>query len=284
MKPMLLAAAALALATAAVAAPVHPAPAGQVGPGPSDWRTPDPDDVLVIDTNKGRVVVEMVPEAAPLFVARVRELARQHVYDGLTFFRVIGDFMAQTGDPQNNGTGGSSLPDVPGEFTFRRGPDTPFALALDRTVDEVGFVRALPVQSQSMMLAPLTKDGRVQAWGLFCEGVVGAARAEDPNSANSQFFLMRATRPALDRRYTAFGRVLAGQEVVMAIKTGEPVPLPQDNMVRVRLLSDLPAGERPRVRVIDPKSAWLKAELARQVAAKGAEFSACDVDIPAEVK
>ena len=284
MKPMLLAAAALALATAAVAAPVHPAPAGQVGPGPSDWRTPNPDDVLVIDTNKGRVVVEMVPEAAPLFVARVRELARQHVYDGLTFFRVIGDFMAQTGDPQNNGTGGSTLPDVPAEFTFRRGPDTPFALALDRTVDEVGFVRALPVQSQSMMLAPLTKDGRVQAWGLFCEGVVGAARAEDPNSANSQFFLMRQPYPSLDKRYTAFGRVLVGLDVVRAIKTGEPVEKPQDRMIKVRLLADIPPAERPTVRVVDPASAWFKGEIARKRAARGADFSVCDLDLAVDIR
>jgi peptidylprolyl isomerase len=267
----------LGSAPAALAQPGAP-------PAASDWRTPNPDDILVIDTNRGRIVVELVAEAAPLFVARVKELARQHFYDNQTFFRVIGDFMAQTGDPKNDGTGASPLPDVPGELTFRRAPATPFALAVDRTVDETGFIRSLPVVSQSMMLAPLTKDGQVQAWGTFCPGVAGAARADDPNSANSQFFLMRAARSALDKRYAAFGRVIAGQDVVDAIKTGEPVPEPQDRMTRVRLASDLPAAERPQVRIIDPASPWFKAAMAAQVAARGAGFTACDVDIPAEVK
>ena len=262
------------------AAPPAPPPA----PGPADWRTPDPNDVLVIDTNRGRIFVELVPEAAPQFAARARQLAHEQFYDGQTFFRVIEDFMDQTGDPQNTGMGGSTLPNVPGEFVFRRGAETPFALAVDHTVDEVGFVRSLPVQSQSMMLAPLTKDGRVQAFGMFCQGVVGAARADDPDSNNSQFFLMRGARRELDRRYDTFGRVIAGQAVVNAIKVGEPVADPQDRMVRVRLASDMAPAERPQVRIIDPSSVWFKAAVAQAVAAKGADFSACDMEIPAEVK
>ena len=115
-------------------------------------------------------------------------------------------------------------------------------------------------------------------------GVCSMARTPNPNSANSQFFLMRAAYPMLEQRYTAFGRVIAGQEVVVAIKTGEPVADPQDRMERVRLLADLPPGERPKVRVIDPAGPWFKAELARVRAADGAGFSACDVDIPAEVR
>ena len=74
------------------------------------------------------------------------------------------------------------------------------------------------------------------------------------------------------------------QEAVKAIKVGEPVAEPQDRMERVRLLSDIPEKERPKVRVIDPAGPWFKAEIARAKAAKGAEFSACDVNIPVEVK
>jgi peptidylprolyl isomerase len=148
----------------------------------------------------------------------------------------------------------------------------------------VGFIKSLPVTSQSMMLAPMTKDGKVQAWALYCPGVAGAARAQEPDSANSQFFLMRARYPKLEKQYTAFGRVIAGQDVVRVIKAGEPVPDPQDRMERVRLLADLPAGERPTVRVIDPEGPWFKAEIARVRARDGAAFSACDVNIPSEVK
>lgn len=276
-----LAASVVLSAPAFAAAPAQPSAAA---PGPNDWRTPDPNDVLVIDTNKGRIFVELVPEVAPQFAARARELAHEHFYDGLTFFRVIDGFMAQTGDPQNNGQGGSQKPDLPAEFTFRRGAEAPLAQGYAQGNTEVGFIKSMPVVSQSMLLAPMTRDGKVQAFALYCPGVAGAARSGDPNSANSQFFLMRAKYPRLERQYTAFGRVIAGQQVVEAIKTGEPVADPQDRMERVRLLADLPPAERPSIRVIDPNGPWFKAELARVRAREGAGFSACDVNIPSEVK
>jgi peptidylprolyl isomerase len=284
MRSFLLASALAALTALALPAIAADPPAAPAAPGPQDWRTPDPNDVLVIDTNRGRIILELVPEIAPQFAARVRQLAHEHFYDGQTFFRVIDGFMDQTGDPKNNGTGGSSLPDAPAEFTFRRGSADPFVLALDRTVDEVGFVKSVPVASQSMMLAPMTRDGKVQAWALYCPGVAGAARGDNPDSSNSQFFLMRAAYPKLEKRYSAFGRVIAGQDVVTAIKTGEPVADPQDRMERVRLLADLPAAERPKIRVIDPNGPWFKAELARVQARSGPAFSACDVNIPSEVQ
>ena len=262
---------------AAKAAPV-------AAPTATDWRTPNPDDVLVIDTNKGRIIVEMVPETAPLYTTRMRDLAKAHFFDGQTFFRVIEGFMAQTGDPENRGTGGSGQPDVKAEFMFRRGPQTPFVLMQDQSVAEIGFIKSLPVATQSMMLAPMTRDGKIAGFGLYCPGVAGAARGGEDDSANSQFFLMRDHYPALERRYSAWGRVIWGQSVVNAIKVGEPVPDPQDKMLQVRLLSDIPEAQRPRVRVIDPAGTWFKAEIARALAAKGADVSACDVNIPVEVK
>ena len=119
------------LATASLAAASSPAT-----PSASDFRSPDPQDVLVIDTNRGRILVELVPLAAPAHVVRVRDLARQGFYNGRSFFRVIDQFMAQTGDPLDNGTGGSDLPDLAAEFTFRRGMDTPFVRVADQAVAE----------------------------------------------------------------------------------------------------------------------------------------------------
>jgi peptidylprolyl isomerase len=292
-RTILLAACAAAVAVTASAAPkaktpvAPPAPAAAAapaGPGPADWRTPDPANVLVIDTNKGRIVVEMIPEVAPLHVAQVRALAHENFYDGQRFFRVIDKFMDQTGDPQNNGQGGSSKPNIPAEFTFRRGSDLPFVMAADQTVAEIGFLKSLPVESQSMQLAAMTKDQKVTGWGLYCQGVMGMARDENPDSGNSQFFLMRYPFPSLERKYTAWGRVISGLDVVRAIKVGEPVEDPQDRMERVRLLADLPEATRPKVRVIDPKGPWFKGEIDRVRAAKGADFTACDVEIPVEVK
>lgn len=286
MKITALTAALLAASTTVLAQPKPAAPAAAAPRAPStaDWRTPDPEDVLVIDTNKGRIVVEMVPEIAPNHVQRMRELTREGFYDGLKFFRAVDEFMNQTGDPDNRGSGSSTKPDLEQEFYFRRGADFPFVLGSDEQVVEVGFVKGVPVATQSMMLAPMTKDQKVAGFGLFCQGVAGMARAGDPNSANSQFYLMRGPYPALNRQYSVWGRVISGQEVVTAIKLGEPVPDPQDYMERVRLLADLPAKDRPRVRVIDPKGPWFQAEMARVKAAGGGQFDPCAVEIPAEVK
>lgn len=244
-------------------------------PTDADWRSVDPENLLVIDTTKGRVLVEMVPEMAPKTVARVKELARQHFYDGLTFHRVIEGFMAQGGDPKGDGSGGSPLPDVVGEFTFRRGPSTPYAkISLSVGVED-GYVKSVPVRGQSSDLAVMTADGKVSTWGMFCPSVAGFARAQDPNSGNSQFFLMTAPKEDLTKSYTAWGRVIVGQDVVKALKPGEPVTDP-DKMTSVRVASDLPAGQQPKVQVVDTKGAWVKN------AAKYA-IDVCDVDLPARV-
>jgi peptidylprolyl isomerase len=265
---------------AALAAPA----ASQAAPTAADWRTPDPQNVLVIDTNKGRVIVEMIPEAAPNHVARLRELTRAGLYDGRKFFRVIDQFMAQTGDPQDSGQGGSDKPDLAAEFTFRRGADSAFTAVAKPTGGEAGFVGPMPAMSQNPAMMVMTADGKVSAWGLFCPGVLGMARGNEEDSANSQFFLMRQAYPSLDKRYTAFGRVILGLDVVRSIKAGEPVAEPMDQMTKVRVLADIPAKERPGVRVVDTRSPWFAAEVERVRAAKGADFSVCDVDIPAEVK
>jgi peptidylprolyl isomerase len=265
-------------------APGAPAPQAITAPTAADWRTPDPQDILVIDTNKGRILVELAPLAAPNHVARLRELTRKGLYDGRSFFRVIDAFMAQTGDPEDRGTGGSDLPDLAAEFTFRRGAETPFVRVADQTVAEIGFIGSLPVMTQSSQLMPMTADGRISGWALYCPGVAGMARGGAPDSANSQFFLMRQAYPSLEKRYTAFGRVISGLEVVRAIKTGEPVDPPQDVMIRVQVLADMPASSRPRVRVIETRGAWFAAEIARVRASLGADFTACAISIPSEVK
>ena len=104
-----------------------------------------------------------------------------------------------------------------------------------------------------MALAALTADHSVSAWAtVFCPGVVGMARAQDPDSGNSQFFLMRATQHNLDQKYTAAGRVIAGEDVVDRSRPASRWPPPQDKMLKVRVLADIPPAERPSVRVIDP--------------------------------
>ena len=253
-------------------------------PTEADWRTPNPDDLLVIDTNKGRIVVEMAPLVAPAHVAQIKTLARRHFYDGLRFFRVIDDFMAQTGDPQNTGEGGSDLPNLKAEFTFKRTGETPFVTAANPNGLSVGFIDAMPVASQSEDLMAMTASGKVTAWPLFCPGVAAMARAGDPDSANSQFFLMRDAYPSLTQKYTGWGRVIMGEDIVKALKVGEPVEAPQDKMLTVRLASDMPEADRPKVQVINVAGPYFHQVLTQAVEAGGSRFSVCDVEVPTRLK
>ena len=248
-------------------------------PATAGWRAPDPENVLIIDTNKGRIVAELTPAVAPQNAARIKELTRQGFYNGRSFFRVVEGFMAQGGDPTDTGQGGSTLPDLPAEFSFKRGPETKVTPAPAGN-SRGGFIGPMVVTTQPNALMAMMTDGRVSAQARFCKGVIGMARTNEPNTANSQFFLMRDTRPDLDGKYTPVGRVLVGIDVVRALKVGEPVAAPQDRMTTVRLLADIPAAERPRVLVRDTTTP----EFAGVIQAKGANFDACDLDIEAVVQ
>lgn len=134
----------------------------------------DKEDLIYLQLETGRVVIETRPDIAPKHVARIKELVREGFYDGLKFHRVIDGFMAQTGDPRGNGTGGSGQ-NIPAEFS-----------------DFEGFHR----------------------------GTVGMARAQSPNSADSQFFIMFDRAEFLDGQYTIWGEVIDGMEHVDDIKKG----------------------------------------------------------------
>lgn len=269
-----------------VATEVEPAPPPPPPP-PGDWRPVAAENLLVIDTTKGRVLVEMSPLAAPNHVERIRLLSRAGFYDGIAWHRVIDWFMAQTGDPLGTGDGQSWHPDVAAEFTFRRGPEMPFVAVAQPQGSLVGYIGSLPVQTQPDTAMAQTDDGKVHGWGLYCPGVAGMARDEAIDSANSQFFLMRQAYPALEKRYTVWGTVVSGLDVVRQIKVGDGpngmVTADPDRMVRVRIASDLPEAERPTVRTMDPASAAFRERVAQVRAERGADFSVCDIELPVTV-
>ncbi|GMG83330.1 peptidylprolyl isomerase [Paralimibaculum aggregatum] len=162
----------------------------------------DPENTLVIELESGPVYIEMLPDVAPEHVARIKELARSGQYDNVAFHRVIEGFMAQTGDVQ--------FGDLEDGFEARRagtgGSDLP----------------DLPAEFSKVP---------------FDRGAVGMARTQDPNSANSQFFIMFAEGHFLNGQYTVWGQVIDGMEHVDKIKRGEPVPDP-DRMVKVTVAAD----------------------------------------------
>lgn len=131
-------------------------------------------NMMLIETTYGNIEIEFFPKEAPKTVARIKELVCDGFYDGLTFHRVVPDFVVQGGDPKGNGTGGSGQK-LPAEFNSNQ----------------------------------------------HNEGAVAMARAQDPNSADSQFYITLAKVPYLDGQYTVFGHVTKGMEFVKKIKVGD---------------------------------------------------------------
>ena len=142
-------------------------------------------NTLTIDLVHGTVAAELLPDVAPEHVARIKELANAGAYDNVTFHRVIDGFMAQTGDVANGNTEKNYKPSRAGTG----GSDMP----------------DLPAEFSKLP---------------FDRGVLGMARSQNPNSANSQFFIMFDEGHFLNGQYTVVGRVTAGQEIVDAIKRG----------------------------------------------------------------
>lgn len=247
----------------------------------ADWRTPDPESLLVIETSKGRMAVELAPEVAPQAVERVKRLAREGVYDGLLFHRVIAGFVAQTGNPNNRDGGTSEHPDLAPEFTFRLTPDLKDEVVFVSEASDArtGFLASLPIEAVSAGEEARARNGRVLAWGAYCPGVFGMGRQADPGTANSEIFVMLAAARRLDRDYTPFGRLVQGMDVAQALAVGEPPDAP-DHMVRVRLAADLPEAERPKLEVADPAGELFQAKVAALRAEKGADFTVCDLEIP----
>ncbi|MGJ8561164.1 MAG: peptidylprolyl isomerase [Litorimonas sp.] len=246
------------------------------------WRTVDAENLMLIDTAYGVIGVELFPEIAPNHVDQVKALARDGFYNGVVFHRVIDGFMNQTGDGANgDGTGDSELPDLAAEFTFRRGEDMGVTLVSARGNEQqqiaTGFYKGLPVASQPISQAILTKDGKVAAFGLHCKGVTSMARTEDPNSANSQFFLMRDKAEHLDAQYSIWGSTVMGHDYLTSFKvgvTGETGFVP-DQMNTVKIAADLPEGARPTVQVLDTTSDAFTNWIATQ-----SYDDVCDVQIP----
>lgn len=227
------------------------------GDDPANWRLVESDNLLQLTVRHGSILVELRPDFAPGHVDQIKRIVRNGHYDGLPFHRVIDDFMAQGGEVRAVYPQDASYPQLAPEFEFRRDPGkTSLTRFGERTTSELtGFVDGFVVRSQPETLAPLMADGSVNSWVVHCAGVASMARADAPNSADTQFFLMRQEQTQLDRNYTAWGRVVAGLDVVRSIRPGPDetdgrlAPEEADRLLRAVLLSDVPPGTRPRVYV-----------------------------------
>ena len=164
----------------------------------------DPENTIIIELKDGPVVIELLTDVAPKHAERMKELARAGKYDNVAFHRVIEGFMAQTGDVQH--------------ANMEKGWDARRAGTGGSDLPD------LPAE-----FSKLPHD----------RGTLGAARSQNPNSANSQFFIMFAPAPSLDGQYTIWGRVVSGMEAVDKIKRGAPgsgVVQNPDKLLRARIV------------------------------------------------
>jgi len=165
----------------------------------------DPENTIVLELKGGTVLIELLPDIAPQHTARMKDLARAGAYDNVVFHRVIDGFMAQTGD-----------------------------VAHGNTTKNFNMGRAGTGQSELPDL-PAEFSGVPHD-----RGTLGAARSQNPNSANSQFFINFSDNHFLNKQYTVYGRVISGMDHVDAIVRGEP-PREPDVMVSVKVAADVEA-------------------------------------------
>lgn len=161
----------------------------------------DPENTILMELKDGTVVIELLPDVAPKHVERMKELARAGKYDGVVFHRVIAGFMAQTGDVEHGQADGGNV-----RRAGTGGSDLP----------------DLPAEFSKIPHA---------------RGSIGAARTQNPNSANSQFFINFKDNDFLNGQYTVYGQVIEGMEHVDAITRGEP-PANPDKMISVKVAAD----------------------------------------------
>ena len=145
----------------------------------------DPENTLVLDTTKGEVVIELMPDKAPKHVERIKELAREGFYDGVVFHRVIDGFMAQGGDPTGTGTGGSKKPDLKAEFNDVAHVRGVCSMARAASPDSANSQFFICFDDATFL------DGQYTAWGRVIDGMENVdqfARGEpvrNPDSVNS---------------------------------------------------------------------------------------------------
>jgi peptidylprolyl isomerase len=219
-----------------------------------DWRTPDPDDLLYMELDAGRVVIELAPRFAPAHVANIRALARGGYWDGLSINRSQDNFVVQWGDAAEADADRKPLGDardaLPAEFTAAA-EGLPFTVLPDADgwAPEVGFSEGFPAARD---------PAAGQAWLAHCYGTLGAGRdmAADSSNGTELYVVIGQSPRQLDRNITTVGRVLQGMELLSVLPRGTGAlgfyedPARRTPIRSIRLASTVPAAERTELQVL----------------------------------
>ena len=224
---------------------------------PSDWRTPELENTLYMELEKGRVVIELAPEFAPNHVANVKALAREKYFDGLSILRVQDNYVTQWGDPnaekhpeqarkiQNakRALGPEFEREIDRKMEFTRLPDG------DLYAPEVGLWRGMPVARD-----PKSR----KMWLAHCYGMVGAGRdvAADSGGGTELYAVIGHAPRQLDRNVTLIGKVIQGMELLSALPRGSaPMGFYEKSeqlvaIKSVRVAADVAENERTKIEVL----------------------------------
>ena len=222
----------------------------------ADWQGLDPENTLYLELGSGRVVIEMAPNFAPLHVANVKALVREHYYDGLAIVRAQDNYVVQFADPN------AEKPELarkiqhakrtlPPEFDRALDPKLPFTRLPDGDVyaPQVGFCGDFPVARDP-------KSGRM--WLIHCYGMVGAGRdAPADSGGGTELYVVIGHAPRhLDRNVTLLGRVVQGIELLSALPRGAGAlgfyekPEQRVPIKAIRVAADVPLAERTDLQVL----------------------------------
>lgn len=221
------------------------------------WRRVNPDNILIVETDRGEFTIELNIDFAPKHAAHMKALARSGFFDGRDFYRVIENFVVQTGSGDDMAAEGNTETDkfVEAEFSVLGSTKLAFTSAGngDAYAPLTGYVDGFPVGRD-------LQTG--ETWILHCPGLVGMARNEAPDSGGTDWYVVIGQAPRhLDRNISMFGRVVTGMAVLQGMPRGPlaaggmiPDGEPRASIVRMTVSSDMPETVRPVVEIMDTTS------------------------------
>jgi len=232
------------LAAAGIASCMWGAPAAQAAD--PEWLDIPQTELVYLQLEQGTLVIKLADQFAPRHTERFRQLVRSGFYQGLTFYRVIDQFVLQAGLPEGEshpGTSKTAWPGVMAEFSWPVRPQDPYTLVQkpDMLAAETGFNQGFAVGRE-----------HGQEWLLNCPLTINMARGNDANSGTTDFALMRGQAPRhLDRNMSVFAKVVWGAELLNSVRYGPPETggVIQDVTARSKIIqatlgTDLPENQR----------------------------------------
>lgn len=258
----------------------------------ADWRTPDTENTLYMELEKGRVVIEMSPYFAPHHVANLKALIREAYFDGLSINRSQDNYVVQWSDVSEQRPIVKAKKTLPEEFSVRYDA----TMAFTRLADHDGFAAQVG-HANGFPAARDPKTGR--AWLAHCYGMVGAGRdnASDSGGGTELYAVIGHAPRHLDRNVTLFGRIIHGMELLSALPRGT-APMgfyekPEQTVAikSMRIAQDLPPAERSKLEILRTNTPLFKAitEAQRNRSGKWYKTAAnyidlCNVPLPVRAK